>query len=86
MWRAAESCKIADSRGLLTLQKDHRVTTSLLPTLSDYPEVWARCSACGVELPKSAPVERFKNNWLVIQCPQCQRCTPYRLEEKQSHA
>ena len=54
--------------------------TPTLQSLADYPSVWARCSGCGVELPKSAPVERFKN-WLVIQCSKCHRCTPYRLEE-----
>ena len=59
--------------------------TPTLQSLADYPAVWARCSACSAELPKAAPVERFKN-WIVIQCPKCQRCTPYRLEEKQSHA
>lgn len=50
------------------------------PTLADYPVPNPRCSGCCMELPDSAPVERF-DNWIVVECPECHLATPFRLEK-----
>ena len=55
------------------------MTTSTLQTLADYFVPIPRCSGCSAELPQTAKVERY-DNWIVAECPQCKRCTPFKAE------
>jgi hypothetical protein len=60
------------------------VTTTPL-TLSSVSIPMARCSGCSKELPLSAAIESYStaaSSWVVVSCPSCQRCTPFRLEEQ----
>lgn len=59
--------------------------TTTPTTLADVKVPIARCSGCSRELPQSAPIEKFHtqaSEWIVVECPNCKRCTPFRLEEK----
>lgn len=62
------------------------MTTSTLQTLADYPSVSLRCCGCHRELPRTANAELFTSrnavsDWLVIECPSCNRFTPHKLEK-----
>ena len=53
-------------------------------TLGDFYVPFARCTGCIEELPASAKVELYPtqaSQWLVVECPKCQRCTPFQLEK-----
>jgi hypothetical protein len=55
------------------------------PTLADVSVPYPRCCGCSKELPLSAAIENFStpaSQWIVVTCPSCQRCTPFRLEEQ----
>ena len=54
-------------------------------TLSDVHLPIARCSGCSVELPSSAPIDKYKTSasaWVVVLCPHCKHATPFRLEDE----
>jgi hypothetical protein len=58
---------------------------STTQTLADVRIEGARCSHCIEEFPLSVPIETFwtpASQWIVVECPKCKRCTPFRLEEK----
>ena len=51
-----------------------------IKTLADFKiKIFPRCSGCGVELPRSAPAEKY-GNWIVAACTDCKRMTPLPLE------
>ena len=54
-------------------------------TLADVHLPIARCSGCSVELPYSAPIDKYKTSaseWIVVLCPHCKHVTPFRLEDQ----
>lgn len=58
-------------------------TKETISTLADTELLEVRCHACGHELPVSTPAELFETSasrWVVVECPVCNLCTPFRLE------
>lgn len=57
--------------------------TEVVKTLGEFSLSIVRCAGCGMDLPDSTHVEAYSteaSNWIVAQCPMCNRCTPVKLE------